>query len=232
MNKFMRALEEALVAYGYKTVSYDPYDTYIKVNGCVYHAELKRTRIWFDNKYTYPILRHEWQKHDVSKAVEHIARTLPGKMAELEQEKKRQAEQQAKYDAREKRQREADRLNQMAGPSNLNISGWNENNYELTLSHQDLLTLMAAADYLREGGFVVALRPQKEDETDEEYAEYVKQQYATTPKANPAEYFKRSLLTAIRLLSEQDRLEFLKTEAIASSDTQRVLLNHLLESTN
>lgn len=141
MDQFFTAVKNLLERLGVKNVDY-PYEGayYIVVAGCRYSAYRKRhngTTVEVDNK-KFSL------KTGSSLLAAHIIETLPSKL-----EKKK------KEDEQEKLKQEARTINQCVQDINISVyvGGNNYEEFKMEYTHKDKATMMAAIDYLQEGGF-------------------------------------------------------------------------------
>ncbi len=263
MDRFLRELEAALrvhpaiIKAGLAGAIERGYD-HITVAGCRYEAEMKTTRIHFDKlnvanrRYAWTIRQKGWndtRPYDLRKIVQHVVATISGRLLVRVKQSEERAVKEAEEKVRNDRQQEGWAAGRSLTGTNLAITGsFYQNEFLLTMKHPDKSATMAAADCLADNGFMVSLRtrllervcPQTgstlPEETDEEYAHYVRGQWSATPKTEEAEFTTRRMLAFWRAMTPEQRLAFVMDEVLedlpfTSNDTRRQLLNRLIETT-
>lgn len=142
-RQFFAKLVAALKAAGFTKVEY-PYEgaDFIIVAGCRFYAETQRrgnrSTIKFEGwRFPYPYV-----DKSISKAVSLVIQSLPQKVEELKKEQKR-----------EKMYQDANQVNKsLRATRGMSMFAAGEE-YYLQFKHADKSTILAAIDYLQDGGF-------------------------------------------------------------------------------
>lgn len=144
MNEFFAALIAALARVGISNVNH-PYNgcDYITVAGCYFRAELARSRVV---RTRGAIVFERWKffrPYKMDKVVELVLKALPEKLVELKQ----QQEQSKRYE-------EGRQINKaVAATKCLSVYSIDDGRFAMSFKHSDRATIMAAIDYLQDGGF-------------------------------------------------------------------------------
>ncbi len=153
MEEFLDLLVAELRRIGITSAEHCPYGDYITVAGCYFYAERARGgrgTIKFLGWY----FRVPYNQKGVKQAAALVVKELPEKMKEL---KARQEQQ--------KKREESQTINRALSATKSLCFFNSGDNYCVQFSHPDKLTVMAAAEYLQDGGFC-DLQPPKVSEED------------------------------------------------------------------